>query len=104
MKDRKLIAVQSFAKMQCNNLSHSSCHGRRKWAYISPIMAEVLVVASKVRTYIKDKGECNTASETIDALSQAVEKVLDKAIEAAKGQGRKTVMARDIVVPYGQGT
>ena len=63
-------------------------------------MAEVLVVASKVRTYIKDKGECNTASETIDALSQAVEKVLDKAIEAAKAQGRKTVMARDISVPY----
>jgi histone H3/H4 len=64
-------------------------------------MAEVLVVASKVRSYIKDKGECNTASETIDALSSAVEKVLDKAIEAAKSQGRKTVMARDISVPYG---
>ena len=40
-------------------------------------------------------------SETIDALSGAVEKVLDKAIEAAKAQGRKTVMARDIAVPYG---
>jgi histone H3/H4 len=64
-------------------------------------MADVLVVASKVRSYIKEKGECNTASETIDALSGAVEKVLDKAIEAAKAQGRKTVMARDIAVPYG---
>ena len=80
----------------------NSCHEPLKQDYTVPTMAEVLVVASKVRSYIKDKGECNTASETIDALSQAVEKVLDKAIEAAKSQGRKTVMARDIVVPYGQ--
>ena len=80
----------------------NSCHEPLKQDYTVPTMAEVLVVASKVRSYIKDKGECNTASETIDALSQAVEKVLDKAIEAAKSQGRKTVMARDIVVPYCQ--
>lgn len=79
-----------------------SCHWHVKRDYTVPTMAEVLVVASKVRSYIKEKGECNTASETIEALSQAVEKVLDKAIEAAKAQGRKTVMARDIVVPYGQ--
>jgi histone H3/H4 len=80
----------------------SSCHKAVKEDYTVPTMAEVLVVASKVRSYIKEKGECNTASETIEALSQAVEKVLDKAIEAAKSQGRKTVMARDVVVPYGQ--
>ena len=80
----------------------NSCHEPLKQDYTVPTMAEVLVVASKVRSYIKEKGECNTASETIEALSQAVEKVLDKAIEAAKSQGRKTVMARDVVVPYGQ--
>ncbi len=62
-------------------------------------MAEILVVSSKVRAFIKEKGDCNTASETIEALSKAVEKVLEKAIESAKGQGRKTVMARDISVP-----
>ena len=73
-----------------------------RWAYNGGTMsAEVLVVASKVRSYIKDKGKCNTASETIEALSLAVEKVLDKAIETAKAQGRKTVMARDITLPYG---
>jgi len=60
---------------------------------------QVLVVASKVKTFIKENGECNTASETIDALSKAVEKVLSNAIASAKAQGRKTVMARDIAVP-----
>jgi histone H3/H4 len=60
---------------------------------------EVLVVASKVKTFIKENGECNTSSETIEALSKAVEKVLSNAIASAKAQGRKTVMARVIAVP-----
>jgi len=64
--------------------------------------SDVLVVASKVRSFIKENGGCNTASETIDALSKAVEKMLDKAINTAKAQGRKTVMARDVAVPAGE--
>ena len=63
-------------------------------------MAEVLVVTSKVKKFIKEKGECNTSSETIDMLSKAVEKLCQKGIEAAKADGRKTVMARDIVVDH----
>ncbi len=59
-------------------------------------MAEVLVVTSKVKTFIKENGECNTAAETIEAISKAVEKILTEAIQSAKAQGRKTVMARDI--------
>lgn len=59
-------------------------------------MADVLVVTSKVKNFIKAKGECNTAGETIEAISSAVEKILDEAIKNAKAQGRKTVMARDV--------
>ena len=58
--------------------------------------ADVLVVASKVKSFIKANGDCNTASETIEAVSKAVEKILTSGIESAKTQGRKTVMARDI--------
>lgn len=59
-------------------------------------MAEVLVVASKVKSFIKSEGGCNTSAETIEVLSQEVEKMLKKAIESAKAQGRKTVMAKDV--------
>ncbi|MFK8138910.1 MAG: hypothetical protein AB8E15_11155 [Bdellovibrionales bacterium] len=59
-------------------------------------MAEVLVVTSKVKKYIKEKGECNTSSETIEALSKAVEALAQRGIDSAKADGRKTVMARDI--------
>ena len=63
--------------------------------------AVVLVVASKVKAFIKANGDCNTSGENIDALSKAVEKMLSSAIESAKAQGRKTVMARDVAVVHG---
>ncbi len=63
-------------------------------------MAEVLVVTSKVKKLIKEVGQMNTSSETVDVLSQAVEKLCKKGIESAKADGRKTVMARDIIVDH----
>lgn len=63
-------------------------------------MAEVLVVTSKVKKYIKENGECNTSAETIESLSQAVEALCRRGIESAKADGRKTVMARDISIDH----
>lgn len=63
-------------------------------------MSDVLVVTSKVKKFIKDKGGCNTSSETIEVLSKAVEALCEKGIETAKADGRKTVMARDIVIEH----
>lgn len=62
---------------------------------------EVLVVTSKVKSFIKSNGDCNTSAETIEAISKAVEKILSDAIKNAKAQGRKTVMARDVSTPVG---
>ncbi|MFZ4404562.1 MAG: histone-like protein [Pseudobdellovibrionaceae bacterium] len=63
-------------------------------------MSEVLVVTSKVKKLIKEKGQMNTSGETVDVLSQAIEKLCLRAIESAKADGRKTVMARDIVIDH----
>lgn len=63
-------------------------------------MSEVLVVTSKVKKLIKEKGGCNTSSETIDVLSKAVEALCLRGVESAKADGRKTVMARDIVIDH----
>jgi histone H3/H4 len=59
-------------------------------------MSEILVVASKVKTYIKEKSEMNTSGAVPDELSKRVAALLDKAIENAKNDGRKTVMDRDV--------
>ncbi len=63
-------------------------------------MAEVLIVTSKVKKYIKDSGDCNTSGETVETLSRAVERLCELGIEKAKAEGRKTVMARDIPIDH----
>ena len=58
---------------------------------------EPLFVKSKVREYIKSKG-LNTSSGVLDgdALNGMITWMLDKAVERAQGNGRKTVKARDL--------
>ena len=58
---------------------------------------EPLFVKSKVREFIKGKG-CNTSSGVLDgdALNNIIQGMLDKAVGRAKGNGRKTVKARDL--------
>jgi histone H3/H4 len=57
---------------------------------------EVLVVISKVKSYIRAKSSMNTSDAVTEALSELVRTTCDQAIEKAKSEGRKTVMARDI--------
>ncbi len=63
-------------------------------------MSDILVVTSKVKKFIKEKGSMNTSSETIDVLSKAIEALCSKGIDNAKEDGRKTVMARDINIDH----
>jgi histone H3/H4 len=60
------------------------------------IMAkETLVVVSKVKDYVKGKG-CQTSETAVEALSDAVRELLDKAVARSKDNGRQTVKDRDI--------
>ena len=56
---------------------------------------EVLVVASKVKAYIRSKG-CMCGAEAIQTMSDCVYGCLDKAIERTKANRRSTVKAQDI--------
>jgi len=58
-------------------------------------MSEVLVVASKVKKLIKDKSGMNTSGAVMEALSKVIEREVQKAIEKAQSDKRKTVMDRD---------
>lgn len=63
-------------------------------------MADVLVVTSKVKKIIKEKGGMNTSAATIEVLSKAIERLCMKGVESAKADGRKTVMDRDIIIDH----
>jgi len=58
-------------------------------------MSETLVVVSKVKNYIKKKGDMSTSASAVEALSRFVEQKCDEAMENAKSSKRKTVMDRD---------
>ena len=76
---------RAYRAMDQNNTAPNNTEGK-----------EVLVVASKVKKYIKEKsGGMNTSSTVMDALSEKVRVLCDQAIERAKADGRKTVMDRD---------
>jgi hypothetical protein len=60
------------------------------------VPSEVLVVISKVKAYIRAKSGMNTSDAVTAALSELVRSTCDQAVERAKSEGRKTVMARDI--------
>jgi len=57
---------------------------------------ENLVVASKVKNYIKEAGDLKCSAKVIDALSEKVRDICDEAIKKAKNDKRKTVQERDI--------
>ena len=59
-------------------------------------MSEILVIASKVKSYIKNKGGLNTSAAAIEALSDKLREVCDTAIENAKQDKRKTLKDRDV--------
>jgi hypothetical protein len=56
---------------------------------------ETLVVASKVKAYIKSK-KMMTSSEAIGAISDKVYCMLDSAIARTKANRRSTVKAQDL--------
>ena len=58
---------------------------------------EVLVVASKIKKYIKEAGDMKTSTAVLDALSDTLRAMCDAAVESARSDGRKTVLDRDFV-------
>jgi histone H3/H4 len=61
----------------------------------SQLPSEVLIVVSKLKAYIKARGDMNTAGNVMDVLSEIVRQHCNDAIDRARADGRKTVMDRD---------
>ncbi|MFQ5488249.1 MAG: hypothetical protein ACE5ET_07405 [Gammaproteobacteria bacterium] len=56
---------------------------------------EILVVASKVKNYIRSKSDMNTSANVMAVLSDRIRELCDQAIENARNDRRKTVKDRD---------
>ena len=56
---------------------------------------EVRVVASKVKGYIRERGDMKTSANVLQVLSDRLRALCDQAVENARNDGRKTVLDRD---------
>ena len=56
---------------------------------------DVLIVASRLKDFVKVKSDFNTSADVMDALSAIVRDATLDAIDHARSEGRRTVMARD---------
>ncbi|HUX50339.1 MAG TPA: histone-like protein [Spirochaetia bacterium] len=57
---------------------------------------ENLVVASKVKSYIKESADLKCSAGVIDVLSDKIRELCDAAIASAKSDKRKTVQEKDL--------
>ena len=60
-----------------------------------PAPDEILIVASKLKAYIRARSGMNTSESVLGELSDIVREYADRAIENARLDGRRTVMDRD---------
>lgn len=56
---------------------------------------EVLVVISKLKSYVRARSGFNTSDRVAEPLSDAVRELCDRAMEKARAEGRRTVLERD---------
>ena len=57
---------------------------------------EILIVASRLKEYVRARSGFNTSDGALDPLSDIVRRVCDEAIRNAERAGRKTLLDRDV--------
>jgi hypothetical protein len=57
---------------------------------------EVLIIASRLKEYVRAASGFSTSDRALEPLSEIVREVCDRAIRKAAAEGRKTVLDRDI--------
>lgn len=57
---------------------------------------EVLIIASKLKNYIRTKHGLNTSANVLGPLSDLVRTRVDEAVANARAEGRKTLLDRDL--------
>lgn len=61
----------------------------------APAADDILIVASKLKAYIRTRSGMNTSDSVLEELSDIVREHADRAVENARLDGRRTVMDRD---------
>lgn len=101
--EKRAPTRQAFEAEQARAAAESAERAARAAERIQPtpivsageVPVEILVVASKLKAYIRARSGMNTSDAVMEVLSDVVRGLCDRAIEKAAQAGRKTVLDRD---------
>jgi len=65
----------------------------------SGVPEEILIVGSRLKDYVRALSGYNTSDRVFDVLSEHVRHIIERAIDNARAEGRKTVLDRDVPKP-----
>ena len=57
---------------------------------------EILVIASRLKEYVRARSGMNTSDNVLEPLSSVLRSFCDEAIRRAYAEGRKTILERDV--------
>ncbi len=98
-----IVGTLKSGTEQAKKAGRKTVMGRDFSIYVeNPNVAESLVVASKIKKYVKENEGLSTSSQAFDQLTVRVQKACLKAIENAQNSKRKTVMDKDFEDPSSQ--
>ena len=96
---RRVVTASAAASVASGPASSASTRASEDDGGEAPVPGavprDVLVVVSKLKAYVKITSGMNTSDDVVDPLSDRLRIWLDDAIDRARADGRKTVMARD---------
>ncbi len=96
-RDAAAVSMESPAASANGGVRRMITAGAAPATYVKPhIPKEILIVASKLKDYIKARSDMNTSADVMEVLSDFVRAKCDEAIDNARQEGRKTVLDRDI--------
>lgn len=64
-----------------------------------PQISTILVVASKIKRYVKEKAQLNCSAQVMEQLTVRIHRICQDAIKNTLQDKRKTVLGRDFVAP-----
>jgi hypothetical protein len=99
---REAWAVERTAPKTLAEAEPGSSAGGRRTLVRGPSPApaktddEVLIIASRLKEYVRVKSGFHTSDRVLVPLSEIVRRVCDEAIRNARAEGRMTILDRDI--------
>jgi histone H3/H4 len=95
-REQFLAELAEEEKKEAAEMAEEADKGRRIVGLAGDdLPKDVLVVVSKLKTYVKARSGMSTSDGAVDVLSAHLRKLCDQAIQHAGTAGRKTVMDRD---------